>query len=81
MVSTICYETRTFRTIYWLEKNLNNFNDNNITMDKIAIACALEYTMFRFTNIWQKENLNLYNWLEIFNKNSFMKLTQPKVTV
>ena len=74
-------ETRTFRTIYWLEKNLNNFNDNNITMDKIAIACALEYTMFRFTNIWQKENLNLYNWLEKFNKNSFMKLTQPKVTV
>ena len=39
-------------------------------MDKIAIACALEYTMFRFTNIWQKENLNLYNWLEKFNKNS-----------
>ena len=74
-------ETRTFRTIYWLEKNLNNFNDNNITMDKIAIACALEYTMFRFTNIWQKENLNLYNWLEKFNKNSFMKLTRPKVTV
>ena len=74
-------ETRTFRTIYWLEKNLNNFNDNNITMDKIAIACALEYTMFRFTNIWQKENLNLYNWLEKFNKNSFMKLTQPKVIV
>ena len=74
-------ETRTFKSIYWLEKNLNNFNDNNITMDKIAIACALEYTMFRFTNIWQKENLNLYNWLEKFNKNSFMKLTQPKVTV
>ena len=74
-------ETITFRTIYWLEKNLNNFNDNNITMDKIAIACALEYTMFRFTNIWQKENLNLYNWLEKFNKNSFMKLTRPKVTV
>ena len=74
-------ETRTFRTIYWLEKNLNNFNDNNITMDKIAIACALEYTMFRFTDIWQKENLNLYNWLEKFNKNSFMKLTKPKVTV
>ena len=74
-------ETRTFRTIYWLEKNLNNFNDNNITMDKIAIACALEYTMFRFTDIWQKENLNLYNWLEKFNKNSFMKLTKPKVTL
>ena len=74
-------ETRTFRTIYWLEKNLNNFNDNNITMDKIAIACALEYTMFRFTDIWQKENLNLYNWLEKFNKNSFMQLTKPKVTL
>ena len=50
-------------------------------MDKIAIACALEYTMFRFTNIWQKENLNLYNWLEKFNKNSFMELTKPKITL
>ena len=74
-------EVRVNRTINWLEKNLNNFHDGKLTMDKIAIACALDYTMFRFTNIWQKENLNLYNWLEKFNKNSFMKLTQPKVTV
>ena len=43
-------ETRAFRSINWLENNLKNFNDNIFTMDKIAIACALEYTAFRFTD-------------------------------
>ena len=27
---------------------LKHFNDNQLTMDKIAIACALDYTMFRY---------------------------------
>ena len=49
-------ETRAFRSINWLENNLKNFNDNIFTMDKIAIACALEYTVFRFTDKWQENN-------------------------
>ena len=51
-------ETRAFRSINWLENNLKNFNDNIFTMDKIAIACALEYTVFRFTDKWQENNKN-----------------------
>ena len=47
-------------------------------MEKIAIACALEYTMFRFTNKWQEGNKKLDLWLRDFKKNSFMKLTEPK---
>jgi glutathione S-transferase len=74
-------ETRAFRSINWLENNLKNFNDNIFTMDKIAIACALEYTAFRFTDKWQKKNKNLSKWLENFKKNDFMKLTIPDLTL
>ena len=72
-------ETRALRIINWLEKNSNFFHNKKLTMDKIAIACALEYTMFRFTNKWQESNKNLNLWLENFKKNSFMKLTEPKI--
>ena len=73
-------ETRALKTINWLEKNLNNFHDKKLSIDKIAIACALEYTMFRFTNDWQKENKNLNIWLTNFQKNDFMQLTKPKTS-
>tara|TARA_B100000745_G_scaffold292392_1_gene233202 strand:+ start:86 stop:685 length:600 start_codon:yes stop_codon:yes gene_type:complete len=73
-------ETRALKTINWLEKNLNNFHDKKLSIDKIAIACALEYTMFRFTNDWQKENKNLNIWLTNFQKNDFMQLTKPKIS-
>ena len=71
-------ETRAFRTINWLEKNLNNFHAMKLSIDKIAIACALEYTSFRYTNNWQKENKDLNMWLTSFQKNDFMQLTKPK---
>ena len=70
-------EVRVNRTINWLENNLNNFHDGKLTMDKIAIACALDYTMFRFTNKWQGENKYLSRWLNNFQKNEFMQLTKP----
>ena len=72
-------EIRALRIINWLEKNINFFHNEKLTMDKIAIACALEYTMFRFTNNWQKNNNNLDLWLKNIKKNSFMKLTEPKI--
>ena len=71
-------ETRAFRTINWLEKNLNNFHAMKLSIDKIAIACALEYTTFRYTNDWQKKNNGLNIWLTNFQKNDFMQLTKPK---
>tara|TARA_B110000263_G_C15262577_1_gene489542 strand:- start:245 stop:841 length:597 start_codon:yes stop_codon:yes gene_type:complete len=72
-------EIRIIRIIEWFEKNINFFHNKKLTMDKIAIACALEYTMFRFTNNWQKNNNNLSLWLENFKENNFMKLTKPKI--
>ncbi len=70
-------EIRVFRTINWLEKNWKNY-ENNISMDQISIAVALEYTKFRFTDSWEKENKKINKWLSEFNNNDFMKMTIPK---
>lgn len=71
-------EVRIFRTINWLEKNWNNFENNKISMDQISVACALEYTKFRFTDKWTNNCNNLSIWLKKFNKHKFMELTIPK---
>ena len=70
-------EIRTFRTINWLEKNWDNY-EKKISMDQIAVAVALEYTKFRFTDSWSKDCQKLNEWLSDFNSNDFMKLTIPK---
>ena len=70
-------EIRTFRTINWLEKNWDNY-EKKISMDQIAIAVALEYTKFRFTDSWSNDCQKLNEWLSDFNSNDFMKLTIPK---
>ena len=70
-------EIRTFRTINWLEKNWDNY-EKKISMDQIAIAVALEYTKFRFTDSWSKDCQKLNEWLSDFSSNDFMKLTIPK---
>ena len=72
-------ETRTLRTIKWLESHWNNYNEEHLTMDKIAIACALDYTSFRFTNKWKNDQSNLVKWLKNFLKNDFMESTSPKI--
>ena len=70
-------EIRTFRTINWVEKNWDNYQ-KKVSMDQIAIAVALEYTKFRFTDSWSKDCQKLNEWLSDFNSNDFMKLTIPK---
>ena len=72
-------ETRALRTIKWLENNWNNYNEQNLTMDQIAIACALDYTSFRLTDKWRKNNSNLDKWFNNFLKKDFMISTLPKI--
>ena len=72
-------ETRALGTIKWLENNWNNYNEQNLTMDQIAIACALDYTSFRLTDKWRKNNSNLDKWFNNFLKNGFMISTLPKI--
>ena len=71
-------EIRIIRTIKWLESNWNNYNENYLTMDQIAIACALDYTMFRFDNNWRTDNPKLNKWFGEFVNKDFMKSTLPR---
>ena len=70
-------EVRITRTIKWLENNWSNYDKNYLTMDQIAIACALDYTMFRFNDQWKSDNLKLNNWFNFFEKKDFMQSTIP----
>ncbi len=71
-------EERIKRTIKWLENNWNNYNDNYLTMDQIAIGCALDYTIFRFNDNWKIDNKKLNDWFNKFIEKDFMKSTIPK---
>ena len=71
-------EIRIKRTINWLEKNWNNYNENYLTMDQIAVGCALDYTIFRFNNDWKVDNKKLNEWFVKFIEKDFMKLTIPQ---
>ena len=70
-------EIRIIRTINWLENNWNNYDDSYLTMDQIAIACALDYTMFRFNDKWRTNHPKLNKWFSVFEKKDFMKSTIP----
>ena len=70
-------EIRIIKTINWLENNWNNYDDSYLTMDQIAIACALDYTMFRFNDKWKTDNPKLNKWFGDFVKKDFMKSTTP----
>ena len=70
-------ETRIARTIKWLENNWNNYDESYLTMDQIAVACALDYTMFRFNDKWRADHPKLNKWFSIFEKKDFMKSTIP----
>ena len=70
-------EIRIIRTIKWLENNWHNYNDGYLTMDQIAIACALDYTMFRFNDKWRADSPKLNKWFSNFIEKDFMKSTLP----
>ena len=70
-------EIRIIRTIKWLENNWNNYNENYFTMDQIAIACALDYTIFRFNDKWKADSPKINKWFNEFVKKDFMKFTTP----
>ena len=71
-------EERIKRTIKWLENNWNNYNENYLTMDQIAVGCALDYTIFRFNNSWKTDNKKLNDWFNKFTEKDFMKSTIPQ---
>ena len=71
-------EVRITRTISWLENNWNNYDDSYLTMDQISIACALDYTTYRFNDKWRTDNTKLDKWFNNFLEKDFMKSTLPR---
>ena len=71
-------EVRITRTISWLENNWNNYDDSYLTMDQIAIACALDYSIYRFNDKWRTHNTKLNKWFSNFLEKDFMKSTLPR---
>ena len=71
-------ELRIKRTISWLENNWNNYDDSYLTMDQIGIACALDYTIYRFNDKWRTDNTKLNKWFSNFLEKDFMKSTLPR---
>ena len=71
-------EVRIKRTINWLENNWNNYNENYLSMDQIAVGCALDYTIFRFNDNWKIDNKKLNGWFNKFIEKDFMKSTIPQ---
>tara|TARA_Y100001935_G_C17299030_1_gene507955 strand:- start:56 stop:670 length:615 start_codon:yes stop_codon:yes gene_type:complete len=74
------YEKKILRSIEWIEKKFDEFMSDELTMDQISVACALDYTSFRFTKDWSNENTKLKEWLEKITDNDFMKSTLPGVS-
>ena len=71
------FEKKILRSIEWIEKKYDEFVIEEITMDQIAVACALDYTSFRFSSEWKLKNTKLKNWLEQITKKDYMKTTLP----
>ena len=71
------YEKKILRSIEWIEKKFDNFISDELTMDQISVACALDYTSFRFTKDWSLSNPKLSKWLEKITENEFMQSTLP----
>ena len=64
-------------SITWIENRFNEFTKKEISMDQISVACALDYTSFRFSSDWKLKNTKLKNWLEQITKKDYMKITLP----
>lgn len=74
------YEKKILRSIEWIENKFEEFTSDELTMDQISVACALDYTTFRYTKDWSINCRNLNQWLERITELDFMKSTLPGVS-
>ena len=71
------YEKKILRSIDWIERKYDEFVTDKLTIDQISVACALDYTSFRFTDAWGENNTKLKKWLENISTVSYTHLTLP----
>ena len=70
-------EARIMRSIGHLESMADNVTDGGLRMDQIATACALEYTDYRFTEVWRGGCPKLAAWLSEFAQRPSMEASRP----
>jgi glutathione S-transferase len=71
-------ETRVDRSIRKLAASLERFSGDQLRLDRIAVACALEYTTFRFTDVWKSQHPSLAAWCEAFSARPSFQETRPR---
>lgn len=70
-------EARIDRSIDHLEGLVDKLARKELTMDQIVVACALDYTDFRYADAWRKRNPGLDRWQRAFGERPIMKATKP----
>jgi glutathione S-transferase len=71
-------EGRTVRAIGTLAASLDRFSGDQIRLDRIAVACALEYTSFRFNDAWKAQHPSLASWCDAFTARPSFTDTRPR---
>jgi glutathione S-transferase len=70
-------ELRIGRTVSSLAASLDRFSGDQLRLDRIAAACALEYTSFRFGPEWKGQHPSLSAWCEAFAARPSFSATAP----
>ena len=69
------------RGLEWFERHIDALA-GHLTMDKIALGCALGYVDFRLADVdWRKDCPGLAAWYKEFSARQSMKETAPKQPV
>ena len=71
-------ETRIGRTVSSLAASLDRFSGDMLRLDRIAAACALDYTSFRFGAEWKEQHPSLNAWCEAFTARPSFEATRPR---
>ena len=71
-------EARIVRAIGMLAASLDRFSGDQLRLDRIAAACALEYTSFRFNDAWKTQHPSLASWCEAFTARLSFAETRPR---
>jgi glutathione S-transferase len=71
-------ELRTRRALGTLAASLDRFSGDGLRLDRIATACALEYTSFRFSSDWRDQHPSLSAWCHAFVARPSFEATRPK---
>jgi len=71
-------EARVARAIGRLAAVLEQLSGDQLRLDRIAVACALEYTSFRFSDGWKTQHPSLASWCDAFTARASFAETRPK---